>query len=413
MKPLYCVVVKPQRNKRVVVAMDLSRPSGQRQFNGLTRYLHSRKIRWDLRIKRTIAECMAKCVDEFPAWGISGVIYAHPQYLPEAREALSRLAALDIPLVVIDPGDNPEICARTKDIALVRTEPDSIGEMAVQCFLSQGSCRSYGYIPDVLDREWSRLRGSAFDAALRSHGAECRFFRPSAFAINDFSEICDWLKSLPKPAGILAAYDDRALTVIEACAAEGLSIPRDISLLSVDDDEMLCENCVPTLSSIRPDYERSGYVAGALMSGLMRGGCEKPHVINLTVKSITHRRSTLAASLSGRLVQNAIGFIRKNCCRGIGPKDVAANLGVSRPLLDLRFRELLKTSVGRMIESERLKTVCAELTAGNSTIKEVAERCGYSDASQLMHRFKHHFSMTIREWCKAHSATAVPTLPPL
>ena len=397
--------MKPHRNKRVVVAMDLSRPSGQRQFSGLTRYLHSRKIRWDLRIKRTIAECQARNVDEFADWDINGVIYAHPQHSPEAREALSRLATLNIPLVVIDPGDNPEICARTKDIALVRTEPDAIGEMAAQCFLSQGSCRSYGYVPDVLDREWSRLRGNAFDAALRSHGAECRFFRPSAFAINDFSEICDWLKTLPKPSGILAAYDDRALTVIEACATENLAIPRDISLLSVDDDEMLCENCVPSLSSIRPDYERSGSVAGALMSGLLRNGCDKPQVINLTAKSITHRRSTLAVSLSGRLVQNAIGFIRKNCCKGIGAQSVAAHLGVSRPLLDLRFRELLKTSVGKMIEAERLKAVCTKLTSGNSTIKEVAESCGYSDASQLMHRFKHHFGMTMREWCKAHSVT--------
>ncbi len=387
--------------------MDLSRPSGQRQFNGLTRYLHSRNIRWDLRIKRTIADCLAKSVDQFSEWDIDGVIYAHPQHSPEAREALSHLAAQDIPLVVIDPGDNPEICARKKDIALIRTEPDSIGEMAVQCFMAQGVCRSYGYIPDVLDREWSRLRGNAFDAALRSHGAECRFFRPSAFAVNDFSEICDWLKSLPKPAGVLAAYDDRALTVIEACAAEGLSIPRDISLLSVDDDEILCENCVPALSSIRPDYEKSGYVAGAMMSGLMRSGCEKPHAVSLTAKSITYRRSTLASSLSGRLVQNAIGFIRKNCCKGIGSPAVAAHLGVSRPLLDLRFRELLKTSVGKTIEAERLKVVCARLKSGTSTIKEIAEGCGYSDASQLMHRFKRHFGMTIREWRKAQTTNII------
>ena len=349
-----------------------------------------------------------KDVDRLPAWDIDGVIYAHPQHSPEARAALSRLAALDIPLVVIDPGDNAEICARSKDIALVRTEPDSIGEMAAQCFLSQGSCRSYGYVPDVLDREWSRLRGSAFDAALRSHGAECRFFRPSAFAINDFSEICAWLRSLPKPAGILAAYDDRALTVIEACAAEGLSIPRDVSLLSVDDDEMLCENCIPALSSIRPDQERSGYVAGAMLSSLMRDGSVKPHITCLTAKLITHRSSTLAASPSGRLVQSALAFIRKNSRRAIGPKDVAAHLGVSRPLIDLRFRELLKTSVGRTIEEERMNAVCAELSSGHYTITEIADRCDYSDATQLMHCFKRHFGTTMREWRNAHLSMARP-----
>jgi len=391
----------------------MSRSSGQRQFGGLARYLRSRKIRWDLRIKRTIGELSLWHVNRLPEWDIDGVIYAHPQHSPESREALSRLASLDIPLVVIDPGDNPEICARKKDIALVRTEPDSIGETAAQCFLSQGSCRSYGYVPDVLDREWSRLRGSAFDAALRSRGAECRFFRPSSFATNDFSEICDWLRSMPKPAGILAAYDDRALTVIEACAAEGLHIPRDISLLSVDDDELLCENCIPALSSIRPDQERSGFAAGALLSVLMRTGSARPHVTSLTVKSVTHRGSTLAASPSGRLVQSALAFIRKNCRRAIGPKDVAAHLDVSRPLIDLRFRELLKTSVGRTIEMERMNAVCAELSSGHRTIAEIADLFGYSDASQLMHCFKRHFNMTMREWRNAHLSIVKPNTQPL
>lgn len=67
----------------------------------------------------------------------------------------------------------------------------------------------------------------------------------------------------------------------------------------------------------------------------------------------------------------------------------------SRPLLDLRFRELLKTSVGKTIRDERLKAACAELTSGDATL---AERCGYSDAAQLMHRFKASFGMTMREW---------------
>lgn len=390
--------MKSKRNKRVVVAVDLSRPKGQRQFNGLMRYLHTHKVRWDLRLKRTIPECTAQAVDEFPDWDIDGVIYAHPQHSGETHEALSHLARLDIPLVVLDPGDHPAVKSRTKNLAVVRTDPDSIGDVAAHCFLSQGVCLSYGYVPDVQDRQWSRQRGVAFDVALRRHDATCRFFRPKAFGKNDFAEICAWLLALPKPTGILAAYDDRALTVIEACEASGLSIPRDVSLLSVDDDELICENCIPTLSSIRPDQERSGYAAGALLSALMRSGSSKPHIMALPIKHVTHRSSTLAASHSGRLMQRAIGFIRKNCCRSIGPKDVAAHLGVSRPLLDLRFRELLKTSVGKAIEEERLKVVCFELRSSDTTLKEVARRCGYADATQLMHRFKTRFGMTATQY---------------
>ncbi|MBR4257783.1 MAG: substrate-binding domain-containing protein [Kiritimatiellae bacterium] len=293
-----------------------------------------------------------------------------------------------------------------KDLAVVRTDPDSIGEISAHYFLSQGSCRSYGYVPDVLDRQWSQNRGKAFDKALRVHGATCHIFKPSHPRQNDFSELVEWLESLPHPTGILAAYDDRALSVIEACATANLSIPRDISLLSVDDDTFLCENCTPTLSSIRPDQERSGYAAGALMSSLLKDGCERPHVTTLPVKSISHRNSTLMASQSGRLVQKALAYVRRNFKRKISPDSIAAYLGVSRPLLDLRFRELLGTSASKTIDEERLKAVCDRLKTSNATLKEIAKDCGYADCFQLMHKFKQKFGITAASYRRSsHTST--------
>jgi len=400
--------MRNKRNKRIVVAVDFARPDGPRRIEGLMRYLQSRRVRWDLRIKRSVSECTGRQVDDFPDWDIDGVIYAQPQQTPEANDALEHLIALDLPLVVLDPGDALTPLPDRRNLAVIRTDPDSIGEVAAQCFLSQGRCRSYGYVPDVLEREWSINRGSAFAAALEDRGASCTFFKPRIPRSNDFTELRKWLRDLPKPAGILAAYDDRALTVIEACAADNLSIPRDISLLSVDDDALLCENCKPTLSSIRPDQERSGYAAGALLSALLRDGCQRPHVMTMPVKSISHRRSMLMASQNGRLVQKALGYIRQNCRRDIGPKTVAAYLGISRPLLDLRFREILGTSVGKTVEEERLKAVCSELTAGNATIKEIALACGYSDSFQLMHKFKRRFGITATDFRTSSTVCAAP-----
>ncbi len=389
-----------KRNKRIVVAVDFTRPDGSRRLEGLMRFLQTRRIHWDLRIKRSVSECTSRDVDKFPAWDIDGVIYAHPQQTPEAREALEHLIAQHIPLVALDPGDSLTPLPDRKDLAVVRTDPDSIGEISARYFLSQGSCRSFGYVPDVLNRQWSQKRGEAFDKALREHGAACSIFKPSLPGQNDFAELIDWLKSLPHPTGILAAYDDRALSVIEAAASANLSIPRDVSLLSVDDDTFLCENCMPTLSSIRPDQERSGYAAGALMSRLIKNGCEKPHVTIMPVKSISHRSSTLTTSQSGRLVQKALVYIRRNFMRKINPASTAAYLGVSRSLLDLRFRELLGTSVSRTIDEERIRVVCDRLKSGNATLKEIARDCGYSDSFQLMHKFKQKFGITAASYRK-------------
>lgn len=400
------IIMVIRRNRRIVVAVDFTRPDGPRRLEGLMRFLQSRRIHWDLRIKRSISECTSRDVDKFPAWDIDGVIYAHPQQTQESRDALEHLIAQRTPLVVLDPGDSLTPMPNRKDLAVVRTDPDSIGEISAHYFLSQGSCRSYGYVPDVLDRQWSQNRGKAFDKALREHGATCHIFKPSHPRQNDFSELVEWLESLPHPTGILAAYDDRALSVIEACTTANLSIPRDISLLSVDDDTFLCENCTPTLSSIRPDQERSGYAAGALMSSLLKDGCERPHVTTLPVKSISHRNSTLMASQSGRLVQKALAYVRRNFKRKISPDSIAAYLGVSRPLLDLRFRELLGTSASKTIDEERLKAVCDRLKTSNATLKEIAKDCGYADCFQLMHKFKQKFGITAATYRRSsHTST--------
>lgn len=393
-------IMVTKRNRRIVVAVDFTRPDGPRRLEGLMRFLQVRKIRWDLRIKRSVSECTSHDVDKFPAWDIDGVIYAHPQQTPEAREALEHLITQQIPLVVLDPGDSLAPLPDRKNLAVVRTDADSIGEISAHYFLSQGSCLSYGYVPDVLDRQWSQKRGEAFDKALRRHGATCSIFKPSHPRQNDFSELIDWLKSLPHPTGILAAYDDRALSVIEACATANLSIPRDVSLLSVDDDTFLCENCTPTLSSIRPDQERSGYAAGALMSRLLKDGCEKPHETVMPVKSIFHRGSTLMALQSGLLVQKALIYIRRNFRRKISPDLIADHLGVSRSLLDRRFREILETSVSRTIDEERIKAVCDKLRSSQATLKEIARACGYSDCFQLMHKFKQKFGITAASYRK-------------
>ncbi len=48
-----------------------------------------------------------------------------------------------------------------------------------------------------------------------------------------------WLK-LPRPVGVFAANDSVAAGVIAACDHRHLSIPQEIAVLGVDNDESLC-----------------------------------------------------------------------------------------------------------------------------------------------------------------------------
>ena len=76
--------------------------------------------------------------------------------------------------------------------------------------------------------------------------------------------IAQWLKSLKKPVAIMAANDDRALEITLACKMSDLEIPDDVSILGVDDDELICDLSRPPLSSIRLSTEKAGYRATAL-----------------------------------------------------------------------------------------------------------------------------------------------------
>lgn len=64
--------------------------------------------------------------------------------------------------------------------------------------------------------------------------------------------LADFLTTLPKPAAVMAAYDVRASEVISLCNNLNIDIPKQISVLGVDNDEILCNISTPTLSSISP-----------------------------------------------------------------------------------------------------------------------------------------------------------------
>jgi LacI family transcriptional regulator len=63
-----------------------------------------------------------------------------------------------------------------------------------------------------------------------------------------------WLKKLPGPVGVFAANDRIAVAVVSACNLAGLSIPDDVAVIGVDNDEEICEGTHPTLSSVGIDF---------------------------------------------------------------------------------------------------------------------------------------------------------------
>lgn len=121
------------------------------------------------------------------------------------------------------------------------------------------------------------------------------------------------------------------------------------------------------------------------------------------ILKISQRGSTSATANAGALVQTAIAFINSNFQTGIDPNAVATNLGISRRLLDLRFREITGKTVTETIRGNQLDEVRHRLVHSSDTIDKIASDCGFPNPTYLKELFKKRFKMTMRDFRKANT----------
>jgi len=196
----------------------------------------------------------------------------------------------------------------------------------------------------------------------------------------------------------MVAHDPRAKQVLDTCLAAGIRVPDEIAVVSVDNDLTICENTVPTLSSVFPDFEGGGYLAAELLDNLLRGVHDKPRQITYGIRDVIQRRSSLHQRHFDRLIAAAVEFIRLNACAGITVSDVAKHVNVSRRHTERQFRAMRGHSILDEIRNRCLERVCALLRETNQPIGKISESCGYDSDTYLKTFFKKRFGMTMRDY---------------
>ncbi len=390
----YTTVSTPAR--RVVVALRMAGIAGQDKLNGIFEYLATGH-RWSLHILRTRHECTAEAFRAELAKGVDGFIIG----IPGVEDALRELAKTDCPAVLMDIDDSL-LAAREKGTLSIYNDATAIGNEAAATFLSQGICKSYGYVGYQTNEAWSVDRGRVFRDALTNAGFAVHMFDYDHFQdrVGDRATLQNWLKTLPHPCGIFASCDDCAFEVADACREVGLRIPAEIALLGVNNDPLLCENTDPKLSSIQPNFMREGFLAAEKLERLMAGRTNEARTIQVGVRAVVHRESTFPLSQAGRLVQKALAFIDRNAKRKINVPDVASHLKVSTSLLTLRFRELQHESVYAAILRVRLDEVKRRLRTSRDPIDKISIECGWGNVNTLKNTFLRHEGISMRAWRK-------------
>ena len=383
--------------RNILVTFDITSIAGRDQLAGVFRYLRG-KPNWMPRLISRAADFTPDIIRNAHSEKIDGIIINHAGS-PETEDALAKS---DIPLAVIGIR-NPKLVARTKAIALIRNDNVETGRIAAHYFLSLGNFRAYGYIPAAQSMdEWSLNREVGFREVLRELGIAVNTFPQTANSGTEESRhaLSAWLKTLPKPAAILAAWDYPAVQALEICRAEKIKVPHDIAILGVDNDPMVCDATMPPLSSVPFDYEKEGFESAAALDILLEKPARraKPVTVACHPLPVFVRESAARIAPVSVLIKRAMRHIEKNASKGISTRDVAQALGVSQSLLTLRFREYAGMTVMDALINARLKKTCELLVSTNRSIKDVTMASGFRNANYLKATFKAKFGQSIREY---------------
>lgn len=393
---LYSFAVKPDTVFRVLVCIDLSSEAGRRKLGGIYRFLGG-GYAWDMTLIRSRKEFETSFESRIADSAYDGLLMA----VPETGETKAVHAELNLPTVFIDYVDQSLLKGIERSV-FIHDDDRDIANLAAQHLLKQGTVKTYAYAGANDPRPWNRLRGDRFAAILaRRKIALVRLADADSLATDDLAA---WLKSLTPPVGILAAYDDTAGRILDACRTAGLRVPTDVSVLGIGNDDLICPHTTPPLSSVIPDFEEEGYLAARELQALMmRKVRPTRREILCGCKGIAQRGSTVGEKSAALLVQQALAFIDANAFDGITAADVVRHLRVSRRLADLRFREVTGSSILAYITELRLKRVKELLATTSLPIAEIARQCGYEPAN-LKNLFARRFKRSMRAYRNAFRA---------
>lgn len=261
----------------------------------------------------------------------------------------------------------------------------------------------YAFVGNLQPRDWSDCRRQVFAKVVKAAGKRLDVFQPDAEdGFDSFREkLRCWLAALAHPCGILAANDATADVVLHVLRNMRVKVPEEIAVMGIDNDPLICENTMPTLTSVAPDFEKSGYLAAEMLDARMKGKGIGDEIRMFTALQVIHRGSTRVLKRRDDAIKKALEFIRERVSDGISPRDVVLQIGGSRRQAEYRFREFVGKSIGEEINVVRLEAAKKLLSDPSMPIGSVATRCGYGDDSSLRRAFKAATGMSLSEYRKS------------
>jgi LacI family transcriptional regulator len=162
-----------------------------------------------------------------------------------------------------------------------------------------------------------------------------------------------------------------------------------VGVIGVDNDEVVCGLSDPPLSSVAVNFDRAGYEAATALDCLMKRKGTVPVRIVASPTHIVVRRSTDVVAVEDPGLAKALRYIRSaSRSEELTVPVVARNAGISRRLLEKRFRRELGYSVMDYIRRVRTDMMAQLLVETQLPVREIAEALGFGDVQHFARYFR-------------------------
>lgn len=368
--------MRRRRLRKIAIAFPTGIPHLERALRGIKQYGQQRGWRFVMS-----PETHWLRLSQLRHWRGDGVIC----WVNTKREAESA-RNLNLPIVnlsgaIADTG-LPRVCVDYR----------RIGTMAAEHLIARGfeELAYYG-----LRNVWyAQMIGKGFQQAAAEANVPCSIFQTaSSFAatrtLHQHQERLDrWLRTLKTPIGVMASHDERARMITEACFELGLRVPHDVAVIGMNNDEIVCEFCEPSLTSISRNAELVGHEAAALLDRLLAGEPAPNHDIIIPPDGVIERASTDITVSSDPQIAAAIDYIRRHIAEPFTIDEIVRELRVSRRWLQYRFQQQMHCSPRDYINKRRIQHARDLLIRHpQMRMSDVAQACGFRDVRRFREAF--------------------------
>lgn len=385
---------------RILLMTDSSEAFSRRLLRGISQYAHAEHEAWSLsRIPISLKEKI----------GFRGIA-AHAKSIHtdaiigqfDKREDIDIFTKKGIIVIAQDYG------IRFEGIPNISANHHDGGAIVATYFIRHGF-DSFAFFGPA-DTVFSEERKAGFEETIRKERPDASISslmtRKAALWGCDMDELCQWLESLPKPVAIMACDDIWAYYITEACdrlkedKPDGnFSIPEDIAVVGVNNDDTICGLSNPNLSSLDQDIERCGYRVAMMINEMMHNPEEAVYDVLIAPAGIVTRQSSDIFVNDDANITAVLKFIHENIGQKLSVNDIVAQVPLSRRLLEKKFRSQMNTSIAEYMRKVRVDSMASLLEKGK-TVSEAAFDLGYSDIKNISRIFKRIKGVAPSDYCK-------------